>query len=658
MRQRRITELLVAILALPCSTLAWVSSPNYPRWKLSIPKASAKLNVFTVESGTAANRPLHTNSTNAKRPPSKILSQSSFLGDIYRIRMPGIDEDGEDETSDGSFVAAMQVPTFAALPRISHKSSTLHSRTATTRSRGLEGALQHGPAFVLDHVLSPAECRDIIQTCESLGFGSFQAGKNHHGAMQIVVDNSTAQALAQKIGRHVDLQQVNERLEEMEQHTFQHHDEKIEDVRLVFAGLNRRWRIYRYNSGGVEHFAPHIDAGFPPSGVTPDGKELLWDISDGKMVSRLTVLFYLNDDFVGGETKFYQPLSQIAAGNLVKKVKTTDGSMGSMKEPPVIASVRPVAGSCLVFPQGVGEDAVDYARQNWPLHEGSPVISGQPKYVIRSDILFYVQRESLPVSDRLSQHDHVVRQTFLPKSFALEHHFLRHLDALYNPHMGVENLGPFLYSFLRMTKRRKVVEIGAGYTSLWILQALKDNDDELRAIRELQRVGQCRLLDWPWTVPDCVENFDSEAASLNCIDTCLHQKETATGASAIAQSLGLGPYMNFLQADAFTVELEPDSVDVLWCDFGVGSRMRDFVSQTWSSIRAGGFLLCHSTLTNQHTRDWLEAARSRQAEDITGMPPDEYVEISLLEPHKHYQNSISIFQKRKGYSEPVYSEYA
>jgi hypothetical protein len=33
--------------------------------------------------------------------------------------------------------------------------------------------------------------------------------------------------------------------------------EKYEDVRLVFQGLNRRWRIYRYDSSGNETFAPH-----------------------------------------------------------------------------------------------------------------------------------------------------------------------------------------------------------------------------------------------------------------------------------------------------------------------------------------------------------------------------------------------------------------
>jgi hypothetical protein len=98
-------------------------------------------------------------------------------------------------------------------------------------------------------------------------------------------------------------------------------------------------------------------------------------------VSRLTVLIYLYDVFVGGETNSYQPVS------MPRKDLN--------QFPPLIASVRPVVGSVLVFPQGVGEDAVDFARQAWPLHEGSPVVSGRPKYVIRSDAIFVTQTEPL-----------------------------------------------------------------------------------------------------------------------------------------------------------------------------------------------------------------------------------------------------------------------
>ena len=562
------------------------------------------------------------------------LIECRVLGNLKRIR-----NQGEDEQS---FVSAMAVPSFSA-------SSTSHDIVKgknTRKAAGLEGVLQQGPAFVLHDVLTKEVCEQLIHVTEQLGFGNYHVGKNFHGAMQILVSQDVANAVGQILSRHVCIEDVNTIRTEMDG------PDTDEDVRLVYAGLNRRWRIYRYSPGGEETFSPHIDAGFPPSGLSDDGSELIWDASgDNKgIVSRLTVLMYLNDDFVGGETKFYQPRINMDHDDTA----TT---------PEVIASVRPVAGSMLVFPQAVTEVAVEYARKHWSLHEGAPVKSGRSKYVIRSDILFASQREKLPLDDKLFQHDHLVRNTFLPQSPAYNSNFLNHISSLYNPHMGVENIGPFLYSFIRFTKLKSIVEIGAGYTSLWILQALKDNDDEMERILNVQRSGTCRLLDWPWAVPDQVEWFSRRQGTLLCIDNCLHQKETATGATAVAKTLGLGGYMQFLQGDAFDLELKPESIDILWCDFGVGSRMKDFCLTGWPSIRPGGFLLCHSTVTNKGTRDWLEATRARKSQQETGMPPDEYVELSLLEPHKHYQNSVSIFQKRigaagKSFEEPIYSEYA
>ena len=572
----------------------------------------------------------------------EIVHQSNFLGDIYRIQLE----------EDDDFLAANSVPTFAS----TGTKRTSESQHPYTKSRGLEGALQQGPAFVLDNVLPPETCEELIHTFETLQFGSFNAGKNNHGALQVVVPHETADAVGQILSRHVDIDLVEERRTEMNTATATD-DGKTHDVRLVYAGLNRRWRVYRYAPGGEETFAPHIDAGFPPSGLSEDGTDLIWDDSSSfvdemsttnEIVSRLTVLLYLNDDFVGGETKFYQP-----------NIPPTPSSL--------MASVKPVAGSCLVFPQGVGEDAVEYARQNWPLHEGSPVASGAPKYVIRSDVLFATTKEALPLDSELFQNDHLVRQTFLPSpsSLVFNDKFLSHAKSLYNPHMGVEDISYLLYSLIRFTKKRRIVEIGAGYTSLWILQALKDNDDEMERIRQLSQQEQCKLLNIQWANKEELEVFIQTPASLLCIDNCEHQKETATGACAVAKSLGLESYLQFLKGDAFEIKdiLAESSIDILWCDFGVGSRMKEFLaSGAWASLRPGGLLLCHSTLTNQRTRDWLEAARAHKGEETTGIPPNEYTELSLLEPHKYYQNSVSIFQKRgsgnQQFTEPIFSEYA
>ena len=212
------------------------------------------------------------------------------------------------------------------------------------------------------------------------------------------------------------------------------------------AGINRRLRVYRYAPNQSESFAPHIDAGFPPGGVSfddansSDGMQpyLHWDASHQyppSTVSRLTVLIYLNEDFSGGHTKFYSPLCEQDRAS-----DWNDGANAKNNNPEenVIASIQPKTGSILI------------SRHVWPLHEGSPVTSGKrPKYVIRTDVLFETnpspskdeELAQLPEQDKiLFQHDEAVRQVFMPRSPAFSTLFMHHVQSLYNPHMRGESV--------------------------------------------------------------------------------------------------------------------------------------------------------------------------------------------------------------------------
>lgn len=95
------------------------------------------------------------------------------------------------------------------------------------------------------------------------------------------------------------------------------------------VGVNERFRCYRYEPG--QRFGPHYDGAF---------------CRDDREASELTLLVYLNDDFVGGETAFLQH-------GLV---------------------VAPVRGHALLF-------------QHHQLHEGRAVDAGC-KYVLRSDVMY------------------------------------------------------------------------------------------------------------------------------------------------------------------------------------------------------------------------------------------------------------------------------
>lgn len=100
-------------------------------------------------------------------------------------------------------------------------------------------------------------------------------------------------------------------------------------MRMTLSGIKERMRCYRYRVG--EYFAPHGDQSYPGG---PGERSLL------------TLMIYLNDDFVGGQTAFLE-LDQV---------------------------ITPVRGRALLF-------------QHMVLHEGRAVTEGT-KYVLRSDVFY------------------------------------------------------------------------------------------------------------------------------------------------------------------------------------------------------------------------------------------------------------------------------
>ncbi|KAL3941905.1 MAG: hypothetical protein SGARI_000440 [Bacillariaceae sp.] len=137
--------------------------------------------------------------------------------------------------------------------------------------------------------------------------------------------------------------------------------------------INPRWRCFRYRQDC--EYRPHIDGSWPHSYLDPEtGKyccpkqqqQQQQPSGDGDnsnnsnhIKSYLTCLIYLNDDFEGGETRFY--------------LASSSGDSGG-----VVRGIVPRTGSILLFPQGNTASLI---------HEGSLVSKGT-KYVVRTDVLY------------------------------------------------------------------------------------------------------------------------------------------------------------------------------------------------------------------------------------------------------------------------------
>ena len=196
---------------------------------------------------------------------------------------------------------------------------------------------------------------------------------------------------------------------------------------------------------------------------------------------------------------------------------------------------------------------------------------------------------------------------------------------------------------VRFVKAKQVLEIGAGYTSIFILQALADNRRELQAYAELQRRDLCTVGDGADRMPWCREGlldevvraekgpFELETACeagcageglhqgkdkgggcggvLHCVDNMAHAHTTAHRVAEAAAQLGVSRHLNLIERDAWDLTLRADGthgsakemkmktedgedeapfLDLIWVDFGAGKHLEKFFRKWWPLLRPGG----------------------------------------------------------------------
>jgi hypothetical protein len=179
--------------------------------------------------------------------------------------------------------------------------------------------------------------------------------------------------------------------------------------------LSTGLRCYRYTPGTSS--LPHYDkssqsgAGGGVSTHKSSSGPDLHNSERGPLFSAYSVVLYLNgDDYAGGATSFYEPISRgggttggggggvgsSAANASAASASAGAGAASSRRgltwavgggSAPlyrIVARVYGGTGDALFFPHGHRGPA---AHPN-PLHEGSPVVGHTPKYIIRSDLMF------------------------------------------------------------------------------------------------------------------------------------------------------------------------------------------------------------------------------------------------------------------------------
>lgn len=244
---------------------------------------------------------------------------------------------------------------------------------------------------------------------------------------------------------------------------------------------------------------------------------------------------------------------------------------------------------------------------------------------------------------------------------AFDPDFLFSCQKLYKPGMGTEAAAPLLYSLVRMLRPSSVMEVGLGYTTPFLAQALYDamaEAEEDRAILagEVDSPGRAEVLhpnvDKVVYRPKiiAIDDFAEEAGGSG------HQ------ALEVLKELELDHLVEVRQGDfrgqSGNLGLAPNQpLDFVWFDAGGPREYLDFLKEYWPILNPNyGTVLFHFTYWNlQLSQEPGKPGRrvmlpsplinELKRQEVAAGGKARFEILSLLEPHKKRQGSVTLLRK-------------
>ena len=190
----------------------------------------------------------------------------------------------------------------------------------------------------------------------------------------------------------------------------------------------------------------------------------------------------------------------------------------------------------------------------------------------------------------------------------------------YRQGMGTESVGPLLRSLVRMVRPNRILEIGAGYTTSFLLEGLKKNE----------------------------ELYDDYSGDLNK-EYAKNHKEKYDPKLVIIDDISLGEFKKDFNIDSKYIEFIEGQFqgksqklfdtyglfDFVWFDCGAQAEYVAFMDEYWNIC--SHYVIFHSTHHFQKPNDLLAV--------VMGLATGNPQRMDILEPHKDHQGSITMFKK-------------
>ena len=193
-------------------------------------------------------------------------------------------------------------------------------------------------------------------------------------------------------------------------------------------------------------------------------------------------------------------------------------------------------------------------------------------------------------------------------------------EEFYREGMGTENIGSFLRALAQMIRPNRILEIGAGYTTPFLLEALINNE----------RVFNDGNLEEAY-----FKNYDYAPKLVVIDDMSLDDLMKKPGMNNLITS----KYINFIEGkfeDKADLLLNKyGNFDFVWFDCGGSAEYEAFMDQYWHIC--SGYVLFHFTYSNGKPN----SNHNVLLDKITGNPSI----FDIVEPHKNRQGSITMVNK-------------
>lgn len=236
--------------------------------------------------------------------------------------------------------------------------------------------------------------------------------------------------------------------------------------------------------------------------------------------------------------------------------------------------------------------------------------------------------------------------------------FLRIATAAFDPFVpisGTEHVAELLYSIARMLRPKSIVECGSGYTTLFLLAALKENAADVGEEVSLLRAKTEKLIcggaatDWLQTSGKACGTdpgfyLDVHSPRLYSVEKLGLNHEYPMRLTKTVAELNLSSFFTYFPGRQPSPDLLPPEafpIDIAWND---DDQYMEFFDAFWDRLNPkGGLMIFHNTVSVKEFWTSMSCMRAKrsQAGDLEM--------LTLPEPHKLYQNSCTILRRMGDY---------